>query len=84
MKTQQTESQIPPIFTATIEVNSFDAKQFIATLESDLRIWEGMTSDTAKARAQITRQHLDAAKELLGVNRNIAQKMADAFHGSNT
>lgn len=51
-------------FTLTISVNSLEAKQFLATLEADLRIWQGMTSDTAKARVQITQQHLEMAKKL--------------------
>lgn len=65
----------------TIPVNAFDAKQYIATLEADVRIWSGMSSDTAKARAEISRQHLDMAKKLFGMDKTIGDKMAEAFYG---
>lgn len=54
-------------FTKQIQVNAYEAKEYITTLERDLRIWSDFESDTAKARVQITQQHLDSAKKLLGL-----------------
>lgn len=51
----------------TIPVNRFDAEMYINTLESDIAIWGQLSSDTAKARVQITQQHLDMAKKLFKI-----------------
>jgi len=54
-------------FTKQIQVDKFDAQMYINTLESDIAIWGQLSSDGAKARVQITQQHLDSAKKLLGL-----------------
>lgn len=53
------------VFTSTIEVNRFDAEMLVAHLESDLRVWEGMTSDIAKARVQLLRYYHRQVIELI-------------------
>lgn len=63
------KTEIPKTdFLATNLVSRWSVEMYIANLESDVRIWSGMQTETAKARAQMSRQHLEQARRLFGIN----------------
>lgn len=54
-------------FSTTIPVNKWDAEMFIASLESDVRIWSDFDTATGQARAAMAKHHLEMAKRLFNL-----------------
>lgn len=74
LDTESGKSDLPQTsLLTTIPVNRWDAEMYIATLESDYRVWSGFETETGKARAAMAKHHLEMAKKLFGIPVNLTE-----------